>query len=78
MDQHSEWILSLIVEQPDLILEEIVTALRKRRIAGSRSALGRFFVRHDITVKKKSAGGGATPRGRGFGAPQVEPRTRSA
>jgi transposase len=78
LDQHSEWILSLIVEQPDLILEEIVTALRKRRIQGSRSALGRFFARHDITVKKKSASSRATPGGRGSGAPQVDPRTRPA
>lgn len=78
LDQHSEWILSLIVTQPDLILEEIVAALRKRRIPGSRSALGRFFVRHDITVKKKSAGGGTTPSGRRSGAPQVDPRTRPA
>jgi transposase len=78
LEQHSEWILSLIVEQPDLILEEIVAAMRKQRIPGSRSALGRFFARHDITVKKKSAGGGTTPSGRGSGAPKVDPRTRPA
>lgn len=78
LEQHSEWILSLIVEQPDLILEEIVAAMRTRRIPGSRSALGRFFVRHDITVKKKSAGGGATPSRRRSGAPKVDPRARPA
>jgi hypothetical protein len=33
-------------------LDEAVAAMRKRRIAGSRSALSRFFSRHDITFKK--------------------------
>jgi hypothetical protein len=43
----------------DLTLDEMVLALHKRRIPGSRSALSRFFARHGITVKKKSAGGRA-------------------
>jgi len=46
----------LISEQPDFTLDEIVSVLHKRRIPGSRSALSRFFARHGITVKKKSAG----------------------
>jgi hypothetical protein len=33
-------------------LGEIVSALRKRRIPTSRSALSRFFARHGITFKK--------------------------
>jgi hypothetical protein len=37
---------------PDRTLDELVVAMRKRRIRGSRSALGRFLDRHDITVKK--------------------------
>ena len=48
----------LIARQPDLTLDEIVVAMRKRRIAGSRSAVWRFFQRHKISVKKKPAGGG--------------------
>lgn len=42
----------LIADQPDLTLDEIVAAMRKRRIAGSRSAVWRFFERHSISFKK--------------------------
>src|SRR5215472_930965 len=38
LEQHAEFLLGLIVDQPDLTLDEIVAAMRKRRIAGSRSA----------------------------------------
>ena len=40
----------------DLTLDEIVSALHKRQIPGSRSALSRFFARHGITIKKKVCG----------------------
>ena len=59
LEEHAEQILALIDEQPDITLREMVSALHKRRIPGSRSALSRFFTRHGITVKKKPAGGGA-------------------
>jgi len=59
LDKCANQVLALNVQQPDLTLVEIVAELRKRRIRTSRSALSRFFHRHDITVKKKPAGGGA-------------------
>jgi transposase len=37
-----------------LTLDEIVAAMRQHGIAGSRSAVWRFFERHKITFKKKS------------------------
>jgi transposase len=52
LEKHSQRILALISEQPDFTLGEIVSALHKQRIPGSRSALSRFFARHGITVKK--------------------------
>jgi transposase len=52
LEEHAEWLLALIAEQPDLTLDEIVAAMRKRRIAGSRSAIWRFFDRHGISFKK--------------------------
>lgn len=64
LEKHAEWLLALIGEQPDLTLDEIVTAMRKQRIAGSRSAVWRFFRRHNISFKKKPAGGGARASGR--------------
>ena len=62
LEVHADVLLALIAEQPDLTLDEIVAAMRKRRIAGSRSAVWRFFERHNISFKKKPAGGGAEMR----------------
>ena len=39
LQAHADFLLRLIAEQPDLTLDEIVAAMRKRRIAGSRSAV---------------------------------------
>lgn len=54
LEEYAQQILALNREKPDLTLDEIVLALRKRKISGSRSALSRFFARHGITVKKKA------------------------
>jgi transposase len=50
--KYSRQILAVISAQRDLTLDEIVSALRRRGIPGSRSALSRFFARHAITIKK--------------------------
>src|SRR6201997_4674060 len=76
LEKHSRQILALISAQPDLTLDEIVSALYKRRIPGSRSALSRFFARHGITIKKKSAGGRAQASRRGSRAPTLDSRAR--
>ena len=78
LEKLAQRILALISEQPDFTLDELVLALHKRRIRGSRSALSRFFARHGITVKKKSAGGRAKASRRGSGAPTLDPRARVA
>jgi transposase len=52
LEKRANWLLALIAEQPDLTLDEVLVAMRKRRIAGSRTALWRFFARHKITFKK--------------------------
>jgi transposase len=57
LEKYSQQILALIRGQRDLTLNEIVSALHKRRIPGSRSALSRFFARHDITFKKTISDG---------------------
>src|SRR6516162_4874837 len=67
LEKYSRQILALIGEQRDLTLDELVSVLRKRRISASRSALLRFFARHGITFKKKSAGGRAQARRRWIG-----------
>ena len=55
LEKFAAEILALIAEQPDLTLLETVAELLKRRIRTSKSALSRFFGRHDITFKKKLA-----------------------
>src|SRR5262249_8339685 len=53
LERHAEFLLGLIGERPDMTLDEIVAAMRKRRIAGSRSAVWRVFNRRAITVASK-------------------------
>lgn len=76
LEDHAERILALVDEQPDRTLDELVVAMRKRRIPGSRSALWRFLNRHDITFKKKPASSGATPRRRGASAAALDSSAR--
>lgn len=76
LEAHADFLLGLIDEQPDLTLDEVVSAMRKRRIAGSRTAVWRLFQRHKITFKKKPSRGGAAAHGRGTGATALDARTR--
>jgi transposase len=78
LEKHAEWLLALIDEQPDLTLDEVVAAMRKRRIAGSRTAVHRFFERHKVTVKKNSARGGTRTARRRPGAAALDPKATHA
>ena len=76
LEEHAEWLLAMVTEQPDLTLDEIVAAMRKRRIPGSRTAVWRFFARHDFTVEKKEpARCGTTTARRGPRTPPLAART---
>jgi transposase len=70
-----ELLLTVIEGQPDLTLDEVVCAMRKRKLSGSRTAVWRFFQRHKITFKKKPERGGAAARRRGAGAATLDART---
>jgi transposase len=35
LEKRAKWLLALIAKQPDLTLDEVLVAMRKRRIAGS-------------------------------------------
>ena len=76
VEKHADFLLGLIAEQPDT-LDEIVAAMRKRRIAGSRSAVWRFFARRNISFKKKSVCSGAEARGRRSGTAALDARARN-
>jgi len=75
LEEHADWLLALISQQSDLTLDEIVAAMRKRRIAGSRSAVWRFFRRHNISFKKNSVRSGTEARGRGPRPTALDART---
>ncbi len=76
LEKHAEFLLGLIADKPDLTLDEIVAAMNKRRIAGSRSAVWRFFERRNISFKKNSVRGGTEARGRGSRPSALDARTR--
>jgi transposase len=76
LEAHAAFLLGLIAEKPDMTLDEIVAAMRKRKISGSRSAVWRFFARHNVSFKKNSVRGRATARGRGPRTPAVGARAR--
>ena len=51
LEKYANFLLTLIEGQPDLTLDEVVCAMRKRKLSGSRTAVWRFFQRHKITFK---------------------------
>ena len=55
LEKYANFLLTLIEGHPDLTLDEVVCAMRKRKIPGSRTAVWRFFQRHKITFKKRMA-----------------------
>src|SRR5947207_4452595 len=71
LEKCANWLLALVAKQPDLTLDEVVAAMHKRGIPGSRTAVWRFFERHNVTVRKKPARSGTGTAGRRPGAPTV-------
>ena len=77
LDDYAEEILALVAEQDDRTLDEIVVAMHKRRMPGSRTALFRFLERRGITHKKSPARFRAGARGRGPRPPTLDTRARA-
>jgi hypothetical protein len=50
LEEHADRLLVMIADHPDLTLDKLVTVMRKRKIAGSRSALSRFFIVSGISL----------------------------
>src|ERR1700758_4999222 len=55
----AEFLLGLVRQPPGRTLDEVVEAMSKARIAGSRTAVWRFYERHDFSFKKNFVRGGA-------------------
>ncbi len=75
LEERADFLLTLIDEQPDLTLDEVVSTMRRHRIPGSRTAVWRFFQRHKITFKKSVTRSGAGARGRGSRPAALDART---
>ncbi len=69
LEAHATFLFALIARQPDLTLDEIVVAMHRRRIGGSRSAVWRLLSTAQDQPQKKACGrqskNGPTWRGRG-------------
>jgi len=66
--------VSPLEDHAELTLDEVVAAMAKARIAGSRTAVWRFYERHGITFKKNSVRGGAKACRRGPRTPTLDAR----
>ena len=56
LEKHRQWLLDLVVAEPDLTLEEIRARLRAdKKLKTATSSVWRFYERHEITFKKNVA-----------------------
>src|SRR4051794_35385958 len=78
LGDYAEEILALGGEEDDRTLGEIVVAMRRHRIPGSRTALFRFLERRGVTHKKSPARFRAGARGRGTRPSALDTRARAA
>jgi transposase len=78
LEAHSAFLLARIEKQPDITLDEVVEAMRAANIAGSRSAVARFYLRRQISFKKKLARQRTDTTGRRSGTSVVETHAGSA
>jgi transposase len=78
LEDYAEEILALIEEQRDRTLDEIVAAMHKNHVPGSRTALFRFLERHGITLKKSPACQRTGKGRRGPRPPTLDTRARAA
>jgi transposase len=78
LEDYAGEILALVEEQRDWTLDEIVAAMHKRRLPGSRTALFRFLGRHGITHKKSPARRRAGTGGCGASPAALDTRARAA
>ena len=56
LEPHASWLLELIAQEPDLTLAEIEQRLLANRgVRSTDSSIDRFFKRHKVSFRKKSA-----------------------
>ena len=56
LEAHRQWLLDLVVAEPDLTLNEIRTRLKsQKRLKIGTTSVWRFYERHAVTFKKNIA-----------------------
>ena len=75
LEEHAEFLLAVLDEQPDLTLDEVIAVMRRNKVPGSRTAVWRFFQRNKLTVTKKPDRSEAARRIRGSCAALPDSRT---
>ena len=55
LDPHTDWLLGLVRDEPDITLEAIRARLRGRGMSASIGLVWKFFDQHDISFKKNAA-----------------------
>ena len=55
LDPYTDWLLGLVVAEPDITLEEIRARLRGQGMSASIGLVWKFFDQHDISFKKNAA-----------------------
>lgn len=78
LEAYTKEIMTMLAAKPDMTLKEAVQELGKLRIRTSLSALSRFYGRHGITFKKKSAGRRTPASRRGPRTAALDPGARYA
>ena len=76
LEEHAEFLLGLIVEQPDLTLDEIVAAMRKKASQAAAARCGGSLSDGTSASKKNFVRGGAKARGNRPHAPALDATAR--
>lgn len=78
LEEHREFLLTLIKQQDDITLEEVRTILRERGVEVCVTTIWSFYDRCGISFKKKPVRGRAGSPRRGSGAPRLEGTAKAA
>jgi len=53
LDRHTDWLMDMVKDKPDITLAEISAKLSRRGVRVSLSTIWSFYDRHDFSFKKK-------------------------
>jgi transposase len=78
LDRHTDWLMDLVREKPDITLAEIAAKLTRRGVRVSLSTIWSFYDRHEFSFKKKRVRQRAGSSRRGGSPRALGSRTKAA